>query len=250
MLRFVFALATVIGGAAPLAAQAADSSARWTATGELAFTDVSGNQSLSLLATGLEFGRIDPDASEMKLKLQARYGRSDGSVSVENYSAEFAGQLRPGVGVTPSLTTSVLRDRFRNLDLRLTLAAGVQIRLLRDSDNQLRFGLALLQDYEVRDLPADSPEPRELSRTRLDAGMTASFPLRPGVTLEHQTGFQPAANRLPDYLLTSRTSLRVLLTRTLAFQTAYTYLRDNTPAPGVHSKDDRTLTTGLLLNFH
>jgi hypothetical protein len=129
------------------------------------------------------------------------------------------------------------------------VAAGAEFNVVTDGPSTLTLGLALLQDYESRDLPDTSAEQPTLSATRLNLQFRGATPLRPGVVVAHTSQLEPVAGDLSDYLFTSKTSLKVALTDALAFQTSYAFNRDNSPPPGVASKDDRTLTTGLVVEF-
>jgi hypothetical protein len=232
----------------PLAAEEPDSTARWKASAELAYTDVSGNRSLALLSSRLGVGRSG-DAAEFGVQFGMRYGRSDGDLAAETYTVELSGRLRPRAWVSPFLYTKGERDLIKNLDLRVAAAVGADLNLLPAADQQVSVGIAVLQDYERRLLPTGSTEPETIERTRFNLRLVAQPTIRKGVTAEHRTQFEPVADNLGDYLLTSKTSIRVLLTRTLAFQTSYEYSYDSTPAPGVESRTDRALTTGLVVNF-
>lgn len=241
--------ALLFGSVATAHAGPTDSTAHWSATSELSYTDVSGNKTLSLLSTGLGLRRTGGRAFELGLALGMRYGKSNGSVAAENYDAELNTRFFPAEWVSPFFYTKASRDRIKNIDIRVAAAAGAEVNVVQPSSQGVSLGVAVLQDYERRLLPAGSTEPESVTLTRFNFRLVAKPVIRKGVTAEHRTQFEPVAGHPGDYLFTSQTSLRVLLTGGLAFQTTYLYNFDSTPAPGVTSRSDRALTTGLIVEL-
>lgn len=221
----------------------------WSVNGELSFTDMAGNKSLSMLATGFGLRRLGGRALELTLATSARYGKSNGQLAVAVYTAELGTRFLPREDVSPFLRSTVTRDAVRNINLRLALAAGADLNLVHDGDRRVSVGVALLEDYEAVALPPDSTGDPTRTSTRLNFQVQGAAPIRPGVTVDHSSQLQPVVGDLGDYLLTSRTSIRVLLTRALAFQTSYAFNRDTSPPPGVAFRNDRTLTTGLVVEL-
>lgn len=234
---------------AALRGMASDSTAHWSATAELSYTDVSGNKALSLLSSGLGFRRQGGRSFEMSALAGMRYGKSNGSVAAENYEAEVNTRFRPASWVSPFFYTKATRDRIKNIDVRVSAAAGAEVNLVRPTDNRVSLGLAVLRDYERRLIPVGNTDPRSITSTRFNLQIVAKPVLRKGLTAEHRSQFEPVAGDLGDYLFTSQTSLRVLLTGGLALQTSYQYNFDSTPAPGVTSRSDRSITTGLIVEL-
>lgn len=237
--------------AARLHAQPADSTehGRWVADAELSFTDMAGNKSLSLLSTGMGLKLLENTRVEVAVKGSARYGKSEGDVAVSIYQGEFNLRFQPRRELSPFLRTTLQHDAVRLLDVRAAIAVGAEVNLLAQGPSTMTLGLALLQDYESRDLPAGSTEQPTLSSTRFNLQFRGATPLTSDVTLDHSSQIQPVAGDLADYLLTSQTAIKVKLTRTLAFQTTYTFNRDVSPLPGVEFRNDRTLTTGLVVHL-
>lgn len=223
--------------------------AAWTIGGELSLTELSGNRTLTLVTSGFNAKRVAADGATLESQVLARYGTSNGDVATENYRAEMSARLRPSGRVSPSLRIAAQRDPFRSLDLRLAISTGAIISLTDREEHEVQLGVALLADREYRRLPPESPLERREAFTRFDLRVRVRVPLREAVTLEHQTVFQPVAETPTDYLLTTRSSVQVFLTRQLAFQTSYLLERDATPLPSVEFKNDRTLTAGILLRI-
>ncbi len=222
---------------------------QWSANGEFSFTDIAGNKSLSLLNTGLGTRLMNDSHYELALTGAAQYGRSDGDVAVSSVQGEFNLRLQPARRISPFVRATAAHDAIRNLNIRMSMAAGAEFNLITDGPSSVTVGIALLQDYESRALPVGSTEAADVSSTRFNLQFRGATPLRPGVTVTHSSQLEPVAGKLDDYLLTSKTSLKVALTDALAFQTSYTFNRDASPPPGVQFRNDRTLTTGLVVKF-
>jgi len=223
--------------------------AHWSGTGELSFTDMAGNKSLSLLTAGLGARRVNDTHYEVLFSSSASYGRSDGTVAVASVQGELSLRFRPSRRISPFLRSTAAHDAIRNLRIRLSMAAGAELNLIADGPSSVTLGAALLQDYESRDLPEGSLDPAAVSSTRFNLQFRGATPIRPGVQVSHSTQLEPVAGRFDDYLLTSRTALKVALTDALAFQTTYTFNRDTTPPPGVVFRNDRVLATGLVVRW-
>lgn len=186
---------------------------------------------------------------EMAALAGMRYGKSSGNVGAENCEAEINTRFRPASWVPPFIYTKAIRDRIRNIDARISAAAGAELNLVRPTDNRVSVGLAVLEEDERRLIPAGNPDPRSVASTRFNLLVAAKPVLRKGLPAEHRTQFEPAAGDSGDYLLTSQTPRRVLLTGGLALQTSYQYNFDSTPAPGVTSRSGRLITTGLIVEI-
>lgn len=236
------ALDDSVESAAPKAAPL--DSARWRAGGTLSLTDMAGNQSLTLFATKLDLQRVGGRRWELRNAFSVRYGRGNGATAVEDYAASGELRFRPQGGVSPFVTASVLRDDVRNIAVRLAASAGAAVNVVNDSLTRVAIGLAALEDYEV--VETDSAR-LSTSRTRFSASLTGTLPIRSGVQLEHKTLLEPAASDFSDYLLSTETSVRVMLSERFALQTTWQYRRDTTPPEGVLFRNDRSLTVGITV---
>jgi putative salt-induced outer membrane protein YdiY len=234
--------------APPAGAQAPDSTG-WSASGELSFTDVSGNTDLSLLATSLTVERSGGAAYDATGAAAVRYGTNDGEVAAKSAIASTEVRLRPLARLSPFATASVERDEVRRLLVRVAGALGVDVNLIREEARRLSIGGAVLQDYEKRDALEGSLADPSVSTTRFVMRLTGQTPLREGIALEHESRIEPAAEDFSDYLLRSQTALRAVLSSRLAFQTSYLFTRDNIPPEGVAFKDDRMLMVGLVVQL-
>ncbi|HSE26693.1 MAG TPA: DUF481 domain-containing protein [Gemmatimonadales bacterium] len=235
----------------PPAASAPALSPGWSGTGEFSYTDVSGNSSVALLASGLTLKRVRDSRYELEVGGLVRYGEAAGDATVENYVGSARVRFEPAGAVSPYVSAGWQRDVVRGIRARFAAQAGAEANLVRAArDRRVAVGLALLRDFESRSLPPDSPEPETVSRNRLNASLTMQLPLREGVNLEHRMLLEPATDDFEDYFFLWRTAVRVGLTRVVALQTTFQFDRDNIPPPGVEYRDERTLSAGVLLGVN
>ncbi len=239
----------IVRPAPPPAATAPAPPPGWSATGEFSYTDVTGNTSVALLASGFTLKRVRDSRYELELGGLVRYGEADGDATVENYAGNTRVRFNPAGSISPYVSVGWQRDVVRGIRARFAAQAGAEANLIRATkDRRLAVGLALLRDVESRSLPPSSLEPETVSRSRFSATLTALLPLRDGVTFEHRVLMEPATGHLEDYFFLSRTAVRVGLTRVVALQTSFQFDRDNIPPPGVKFRDERTLSAGILLS--
>lgn len=243
------AAAALVRAPAPPAAAQPVPVPGWSATGELSYTDVTGNTSVALLASGVNLKRVRDARYELELGGLVRYGEADGAATVENYAGSARVRFSPAGAVSPYISGGWQRDVVRGIRARFSAQAGAEANLVRATkDRRLALGLALLRDVESRRLPPGSPEPETISRSRLSGTFTLQVPLRDGVSFEHRMLMEPATGDFEDYFFLSRTAVRVGLTRVVALQTSFQFDRDNIPPPGVEFRDERTLSAGILLS--
>lgn len=218
---------------------------RWRAAAELTLTDASGNQDVRVFTTAFTLEHLQRELFRMVLKAQARYGRSEGASVAENYRVSLDFDLSPESHVAPFLHTSAERDPFKRLDLRMNSGAGARLRLYakRDTGN-LSISVGILHSYET----AASVVNGTSQMARVNAKIQAMRKLTSDVTLSHESQYQPVYGTVGDYLLTTNTSLKVLLTRRVALSVSHEFDRDSRPAPEVR-KDDRLLKAGVLIEI-
>ncbi len=91
--------------------------------------------------------------------------------------------------------------------------------------------------------------PNHISDIRYTFRFRTLQPVNGSAIFEATAKLQPSTHDLSDSLLASDASLRITISRKLAFRTRYEWKRDSAPAPGVKSKDDRSFTVSLLLSW-
>ncbi|HEX7120536.1 MAG TPA: DUF481 domain-containing protein [Longimicrobiales bacterium] len=238
----------LIGAARPAAAQgpnAEEDDDRWAAAAELSMTATSGNQDVTVLATGFTLRHLRQELFDFELKLQARYGSSRGEQVVENYQGTFNLDFGPGHRWSPFIYSTAEHDPFKRLDVRVSSGAGAKYRLYRaENSGEASLSLAMLHSYEA--LTTDVPT--RTTSARWSLRLTGRQEIRDGVTVSSQALYEPVYNDTGDYLLAVDAGLKVLVTRSIALSVTHEYNQDSTPADGV-GEIDRLLKAGILIEL-
>lgn len=217
----------------------------WRLGTEVAFTDMSGNRQIQLFQSTVTIARQVPETFNFDLKLEGRYGESNHQEAAKAAAAHVRCDWTPRALVSPFLGLDAEYDHVRKIDARLSGGVGVNLNLSYQDPTRITLALGFIEEYVNY---AATTVPNEVSDTRFHARIAVVHILRPGVQAELNGKYQPATGHLWDYLFKADGALRVALTTRLAWRTTYSWNRDSTPAPGVRS-DDRTLTTGLLIQW-
>ena len=239
-------LVILLGAALPPAAAAAQEPAdeRWGLDFGLALNASGGNDDLTVFTSNLGVTHLQKADFLLGFDGAVRYGRSDGRDVAQNTRAALNFDFRPEAAWSPFLFASAENDPFRKLDLRFNGGAGAKRTFWRDGWSEVSLSGAALYDHERLDLepPADG-----LTRTaRWSWRLRGRRELSDRTRLEQVVFYRPEWRHANDYLLESVSTIRLGITRHLAFNLAFLYERDSTPAPDVEP-DDWALTTGVSL---
>jgi Protein of unknown function, DUF481 len=223
---------------------------RWKVSAEMSYTDQSGNRVLRLLTGGVKLSHLEQEDFRLEAALQSRYGKSEGEVVARNHYASVSFDLHPLQPWSPFLFADVQRDEFKRLDIRLSGGAGAKYTFYRpeDGSDEVSLSLAVLYSYEDIRATETDPFPRQARLARWSLRARGSREIRPGITLQHVSFYQPVWDRMADYLLRTETEARVLLTERLALSVAYELNRTARPPEGV-GPDDRLFRTGFIIDF-
>lgn len=247
----VTALLLAVPGSA-LAAQDADEEAdRFKTTLDLAFTNASGNQSVTLLTSDLGFTHLQPERYELESGAAVRFGKTDGEKVTENYKGQVDFALTPDERWSPFLFGEVEHDPFKRLDIRSNTGAGARYRFWQTERGEGSLSGAVLYSYENFEPDpevADSLFDESQSNARLSWRLKGEQQVTETTTLEHVTFYQPVYDAWDDYLLSVTNTARVRVTSAVALVVSYLYERNSTPPLGV-GRDDRLLTTGISIEF-
>lgn len=234
-----------MGAAGPVArglgAQAPED--RWSGEVGLSVNGSGGNESLTVITSEVGLSHLQTDRYELSFRGRARYGRSEGVEVARNLRGSLIADFRPAERWSPFVFASAEHDRFRRLDLRLNSGAGVKHTFWREEWSEVSLSGALLYSFEDVALP-DTVGSGVTHTARWSWRARGRRQVRQGTRLEQVVFFQPAWDRIGDYLLEARTSGRVALSQSLALTTGFLYQRDSTPAPDV-VPDDWSITIGL-----
>src|SRR5690606_26909446 len=125
------AAAAVVMPPTPPAAVAPLPTPGWSATGEFSYTDVAGNTSVALLASGFTLKRVRDERYELELGGLVRYGEADGAATVENYAGSARVRFAPAGAVSPYISAGWQRDVVRGIRARFAAQAGAEANLVR-----------------------------------------------------------------------------------------------------------------------
>ena len=216
----------------------------------MSYTDQSGNKVLRLLTAGLKLSHLEEREFKLDAALQSRYGKSDGEVVARNHYASLSFDHHPQNAWSPFVFLDAERDEFKRLDLRFSGGAGAKYTVLRAAEGAEAVSVSLALLYSFQDIRAteQDPFPSEGSLARWSLRVRGSRELRPGITLQHVSFYQPIWDQMADYLLRTETEAKVLLTERLALSVGYQINRTAQPPEGVEP-DDRLFTTGLIIDF-
>lgn len=213
---------------------------------EIGFTDVSGNRDLQVFNGVFTTEHQRTTDYVFNTRFEARYGKSDSRVAVSNSAIRLRFDWRPRTGVSPFLGLDFESDMIRKIDSRISGGTGLNFNIAPREDRRTTIAVGLIAEIEDR---FQNVSPNHISDTRFHLRFATIQPLSGTATFEGNAKLQPATRTPDDYLFSADASLRVTITRTLAFRTRYEWKRDSTPAPGVLSKDDRSFTVSLLLSW-
>lgn len=213
---------------------------------EIGFTDISGNRDLQVFNGVFTTEHQRTTEYIFNTRFEARYGKSDGKVAVSNSAVRLRFDWRPRSGVSPFLGLDFESDMIRKIDSRISAGTGLNFNIAPREDRHTTIAVGLIAELEDR---FQNVSPNHISDTRYHVRFATLQPLSGSAVFEANAKLQPATRRLDDYLFSADASLKVTITRTLAFRTRYEWKRDSTPAPGVLSKDDRSFTVSLLLSW-
>ena len=215
----------------------------WRFGVEVGFTDISGNRRLQVFNGVFTSEHQRTTEYIFNSRVEARYGKSDGVVAVSNAAWRLRFDYRPRTAVSPFLGLDFESDRIRKIDARVAIGAGANVNIAPREDRHTTIAVGFIlervnywADVEKRD-------------SRYHLRFSTLQPLTAQVALETNAKLQPATRDVSDYLVSADASVRVTISRRLAFRTRYEWKRDTTPAAGVLSKDDRSLTASLLITW-
>lgn len=216
---------------------------RWAGELGFAFNTSGGNEQLTVLTSQIGLTHLETSSYEANLGGRIRYGRSEGEEVARNIRGNASLDVWPEDGWSPFFFATAENDPFKRLHARLNGGSGVKRTFWQKDWSEVSLSAAVLYSYENLDL--EEVEGENVSQTgRWSWRGRARRAFGEGRRFEQVVYYQPALDRINDYLFESQTAARWSITRSLAFTTALLYERDSTPAPEV-GPDDWSLTIGL-----
>jgi hypothetical protein len=224
-------------------AEAQEPPERWSGDLGLSVNGSGGNESLTIITTDLGLTRLETDRYELSFRGRARYGQSEGEEVARNVRGSLNADFGPGQRWSPFLFATAEHDPFRRLDVRVNSGAGLKRTFWREGWSEVSVSGAVLHSFEDLAVP-DTVGPGTTSTARWSWRGRARRQVREGTRFEQVVFFQPAWDRIGDYLLEAQSSGRLALSESLALTTGFLYQRDSTPPPEV-SPDDWSISIGL-----
>ena len=213
----------------------------WRFQIDVGFQDVAGNRDLTVANAVFAVERRPRDRLILNLKLEGRYGRSNGVEAVNYQLARLRFDWNPRNIVSPFIGLDLARDIVVKSALRIQGGTGVNINLdVRDAHRTF-LSVGLVADHQVFTAgvtPASTDDARWMLRAatqRLIGQVTR---------IEGVAKLQPSLRDKSDYLAAFEASIRVSLTRKIGQTTKFEWARDSAPPAGVR-RDDRSLSAGL-----
>ena len=213
----------------------------WRFQIDVGFQDVSGNRDLTIANAVFTVERRPRDRLILNLKLEGRYGRSNGVEAVNYQLARVRLDRNPRNVVSPFLGLDVVRDPVRKSLLRVQAGTGLNINTDTRDAYRTYFSFGMVADHEV--FPAGTVPSTADDRRWMLRGATQRL-LGQVTRIDAIAKFQPAVDDANDYLAVFEAALRVSLTRRIGLTTKMEWARDSKPPAGVRP-DDRSLTASL-----
>lgn len=218
---------------------------RWAGELGFAFNTSGGNEELTVLSSHVGLTHLETSAYEANLGGRIRYGHSEGEEVARNIRGNVSIDMWPDDAWSPFFFGTAENDPFKRLNARLNGGSGVKRTFWQEDWSEVSLSGAVLYSYENLDL--EEVEGENVSQTaRWSVRSRARRAFGEGRRFEQVVYYQPALDRIGDYLFELQTAARWSITRSLAFTTALLYERDSTPAPEV-GPDDWSLTIGLTV---
>lgn len=215
----------------------------WRFQVDFGLQDIVGNRDLTVLSGGFVAEHRRQDRFILNNKVDIRYGRSNGDVSVNAQAYRFRFDWRPRDPVSPFLGVDMARDPIRKSAFRIQLGTGANLNLDVRDEQRTWLSLGLVADYQEF---TAGVEPSTSRDTRIMLRAATVRLIGPGTRVELTAKLQPATYDVADYLASFDGSVRVGLSRRMGITTRLLWVRDSAPPEGVRP-DDRELDVALSL---
>lgn len=211
----------------------------WRFQIDVGLNAVGGNRDLTVANTTFIAERRPNDRLISSLKLEARYGRSNGVEAVNYQHARARFDWNPRKLISPFVGLDVTRDPVRKSALRIQGGTGINLNVnVRDADRTW-LSVGTVWDHQRY---FDTTAARTDLRWMLRAATQRT--IGPAMRLEALAKIQPAYSDAANYLAAFEASFRVAISRKLGLTTKVEWKRDSRPSPGVEP-DDRSLSVAL-----
>ena len=210
----------------------------WRGRAELGGFVSSGNSDVAGLAAIIDLTREGPRWRN-KVRLQADYQESNGTVSRERYLAAYEPNYKIGVRAYLYGAVQAESDRFLGYDSRFSASAGGGFGAIRKPG--LTLDLELGPAFRQTDFAGDATESALAARGRVDL----DWKLTPAVTLSQDAS---AYLQTVNSTVASTTALNARLFGPLSAQLSYAVQYESTPTEGRRTTDT-TSRASLVYSF-
>lgn len=212
-------------------------------SGELGFTDSSGNTTNTTLFAGLKLNYNQPHY-EIKSKLEANYKSEDHVQTEERYLIEVQGNryYNPEHNYYSFIGSKFVKNRFSGIELDTIVSLGLGKQLFKNEATKLVGEAGLAQQItSYTDEVGEDDQSQTAIRLKLD--------------LTHQINAQVAFSQDITYLkgtlqntVESNTGFKIKVADRMNLKASYQYRYNDNPADGVKEVDTQTLLT-LIYDF-
>lgn len=246
-MRSMFARAVVISIVSitlcPVArAQSADTTHKFSGSGDFGFVNAAGNTEVTTLNVGEQLSYAPTKLWHVEQSVGIVYGKTDGVESANLWQGHLRGDRDVGERWGVYALLNFDRNTFASIDRRFQEGVGALFHPLRTPTDTLgaEVGVGLVQ----RRSTTDSSTTQRIGRV---AGSYRHI-FAPKAYGEELLEVLPDLQVGRELRINSATSVVAPLFKNLALKASYVVNFDNAPEPG-RRKTDRFLTTGVQLSF-
>jgi putative salt-induced outer membrane protein YdiY len=223
-------------------AQSADTTHKFSGSGDIGFVNAAGNTDVTTLNVGEELTYSPVKVLRLAQSVAIVYGRTNGVESASLWHGSVRGDRDLGNRWGTYALLEFDRNTFASLDRRFQEGVGVIYHPIRTATDTLgaELGLGLVEQRSTTDSSATQPIGRVAGSYR------HSF--APKAYGEELLEVLPDLQQGRELRINSVTSVVAPLFRNVALKASYVLNFDNDPEPG-RRKTDRFLTTGVQLSF-
>lgn len=223
-------------------AQEADTTHKFTGSGDLGFVNAAGNTEVTTLNFGEELSYAPTKPVHFEQSVEIVYGKTDGVESANLWQANLRGDRDLGNRWGSYALFEFDRNTFASIASRFQEGVGVLYQPIRSAADTLgaELGVGLVEQRSTTDSSVTQPIGRVAGSYR--------DTFAPKAYGEELVEILPDLQQGRELRVNSATTVVAPLFRNLALKASYVVNFDNDPEPG-RRKADRFLTTGVQLSF-
>jgi putative salt-induced outer membrane protein YdiY len=223
-------------------AQAADTTHKFSGSGDFGFVNAAGNTEVTTLNVGEQLQYAPNKVLHFEQSVAIVYGRTDGTESASLWQGNARADRDLGNRWGAYTLFEFDRNTFASIDRRFQEGVGALYHPIRTETDTLsaELGVGLVEQRSTSDSSTTQPIGRIAGVYR--------HGFAPKAYGEEQLEILPDLQQGRELRINSATTLVAPLFKSLALKASYVVNFDNDPEPG-RRKTDRFLTTGVQLSF-